>query len=85
MSRDSLACHNTCCTLVLSAAQVTKCFKLSNLSKLEVYLGEPGIGNSVQAFELSFPGDQMDTTLAFQVPDEDMLLQILAPLWHYVT
>lgn len=58
---------------------------MATLVKLEVYLGEPGMANSIQGFELTFAGDKADAVMAFQVADEDMLLQILAPLWHFQT
>ena len=65
--------------------QVTKVFKMANLGRMDVYLGEPGMANSIQAFELGFSGDKADAVAAFQVPDEDTLLRILAPLWHFQT
>ncbi len=58
---------------------------MAGLMKLEVYLGEPGLANSIQAFEMTFAGDKGDSYSAFQVADEEMLLQVLAPLWHFQT
>ncbi len=71
--------------MLLWGLQVSKTYQLSNVSRLEVYNGEPGMPNSVQALELFFYGGSKDENVCFQVPDEDTLLQILAPLWHFLT
>lgn len=55
------------------------------MGRIEVYLGEPGVLSSLQAFELAFTGDKAEYVVAFQVQDEDMLLRIVAPLWHLQT
>ena len=65
--------------------QIAKVIRMAGLVKLEVYLGEPGLPNSIQAFELTFAGEKGDVFSAFQVAEEAMLLQILAPLWHFQT
>lgn len=43
------------------------------------------MANSIQAFELAFAGDKGNTLAAFQVQDEEMLLRMVAPLWHFQT
>lgn len=64
-------------------SQVTKTFPLSNLAKMEVYQGEPGLLANIQILELTLVAGNTETHLTFQTPDESMLLQILAPLWHF--
>ena len=68
-----------------SSLQIARVIRIAGLVKLEVYLGEPGLANSIQAFEMTFAGEKGDVFSAFQVAEEDMLLQILAPLWHFQT
>ena len=45
--------------------QIAKIIRMAGLMKLEVYLGEPGLANSIQAFEMTFAGDKGDSYSAF--------------------
>lgn len=64
--------------------QISRSIRLGALTRLEVNQGDPGITNSIQSFVTAFAGEKGDIVMAFQVADDDMLLQILAPLWHFL-